>query len=101
MTPTFADIETAAHRLAGFAVRTPVLTSAELDERVGGRVLLKCETLQRTGSFKFRGAYNAVASLSAEEMTVSGSAAHGTNLRETLFSWLARNADCALGMPHL
>ena len=67
MTPTFADIETAARRLAGFAVRTPVLTSAELDDRVGGRVLLKCETLQRTGSFKFRGAYNAVASLSAEE----------------------------------
>mgnify|MGYP003888911559 CR=1 FL=1 len=58
-----ADIAAAAERIAGEAVRTPLLASALLDERVGGRVLLKCECLQRTGSFKFRGAYNALASL--------------------------------------
>ncbi len=56
--PTFAEIEEAATRLAGHAVITPLLELPTLNERVGGRVLLKAETLQRTGSFKFRGAYN-------------------------------------------
>jgi threonine dehydratase len=62
--PTIADVRRAAERLAGHAVRTPMVTSPALDERAGGRVLLKCETLQRTGSFKFRGAYNALAAMS-------------------------------------
>ncbi len=56
--PDFRDVATAAERLRGLAVRTPLLESPALNERVGGRVLLKAETLQRTGSFKFRGAYN-------------------------------------------
>ena len=58
--PNFADVEAAAERLAGHAVVTPLLNSPALDRRVGGRVLLKAETLQRTGSFKFRGAYNRI-----------------------------------------
>ena len=45
-----------------------MLTSSTLDGRVGGRVFLKCETFQRMGAFKFRGAYNAVSSLSAPEL---------------------------------
>lgn len=61
--PTIADVRRAAERIAGHAVRTPLLSNPFLDERVGGRVLLKCETLQRTGAFKFRGAYNALAAL--------------------------------------
>ena len=48
----------AAERLAGHAVETPLLRSDALDERIGGRLLLKAEPLQRTGSFKFRGACN-------------------------------------------
>lgn len=56
--PTIADIRDAASRLAGFAVLTPLLGSDALDAEVGGRVLVKAEALQRTGSFKFRGAYN-------------------------------------------
>lgn len=56
--PSFADIEAAAARLAGQAVVTPLLEFPALNERTGGRILLKAETLQRTGSFKFRGAYN-------------------------------------------
>ncbi|MEX0809684.1 MAG: threonine/serine dehydratase [Dongiaceae bacterium] len=56
--PGYADIEAAAARLAGWAAMTPLLTSAALDARTGGRMLIKAETLQRTGSFKFRGAYN-------------------------------------------
>jgi threonine dehydratase len=64
--PTVADIDSAALRLAGIAVRTPLLTSAALDALTGGRVFLKAETLQRTGSFKFRGAYNKLASIPVE-----------------------------------
>ena len=60
---TFADVQAAAARLAGVAHRTPVLTSRTLDERVGARVFLKAENLQRMGAFKFRGAYNALAAL--------------------------------------
>lgn len=58
--PGIADIEAAAARLAGHAVRTPLHRSAALDERAGRSVLLKCECLQRIGAFKFRGAFNAL-----------------------------------------
>jgi threonine dehydratase len=61
--PTAADVDDAARRLDGVALHTPLLTSAALDAMTGGRVFLKAETLQRTGSFKFRGAYNKLASL--------------------------------------
>ncbi len=60
---TFDDVRRAAVTLQGVAHRTPVITSAALDGRVGATVLLKAENLQRVGAFKFRGAYNAVASL--------------------------------------
>ena len=56
--PVFADITAAAERLAGHAVHTPLLESARLNDQVGGRLLIKAECLQRTGSFKFRGAFN-------------------------------------------
>lgn len=56
--PTFDDVKRAAVRLSGVAIRTPLLTNVALDEAVGARVFIKPETLQRTGSFKFRGAYN-------------------------------------------
>ena len=61
------DVRAAARRIDGVAHRTPVLTSRALDEATGATVLLKAENLQRAGAFKFRGAYNAVASLSDEE----------------------------------
>lgn len=61
--PVLADLRAAQRTLAGLAVRTPLITSPVLDELCGGRVLLKAETMQRTGSFKFRGAYNALAKL--------------------------------------
>lgn len=61
--PGFADIEAAAARLSDRAVVTPLLTSPALDERTGARVLIKPENLQRTGSFKFRGAYNKIAQI--------------------------------------
>ena len=61
--PTFADVRSAAQRLKGLAVETPLISNPALDERVGARVLVKAEPLQRTGSFKFRGAYNALSRL--------------------------------------
>jgi len=61
------DVRAAARRIDGVAHRTPVLTSRALDEATGATVFLKAENLQRVGAFKFRGAYNAVASLSDEE----------------------------------
>jgi len=60
---TIETIEAAAARLAGVARRTPLLTSEALDEQAGGRLLIKPEPLQRTGSFKLRGAYNTIAQL--------------------------------------
>lgn len=67
MTITMADVEAAAQRLLGVAHRTPVVTSRTLDELLGAQVFLKCENLQRTGSFKFRGAYNAINALDPAE----------------------------------
>lgn len=64
--PTAADVAAAAARLAGVAVRTPLIQSPVLDDRLGARVFLKAETLQRTGSFKFRGAYNKISSIPPE-----------------------------------
>lgn len=64
--PGLADIEAAARRLQGRAVVTPLLESPRLDERLGGRLLVKAEMLQVTGSFKFRGAYNLIAGLEPE-----------------------------------
>ncbi|HEV7517551.1 MAG TPA: threo-3-hydroxy-L-aspartate ammonia-lyase [Thermoanaerobaculia bacterium] len=63
----FPEIQAAARRLCGVAHRTPIVTSRTLDERVGARVFLKCESFQRIGAFKIRGAWNAVAQLSPEE----------------------------------
>ena len=68
---TFSDITAAAERIRPYIVRTPVLTSPELDAACGGRLFFKCENLQAAGAFKSRGACNAVFSLTDTE------AAHG------------------------
>jgi len=62
-TVTFADIEAAAARLDGLAVRTPLIESPALNAELGARILLKPETLQRAGAFKFRGAMNKISQL--------------------------------------
>src|SRR5688572_13031386 len=58
--PTYDDVAAAAKRIAGHAHRTPVLTSRTLDEALRARVFFKCESFQRMGAFKFRGAFNAL-----------------------------------------
>jgi threonine dehydratase len=96
MTVTFADIEAAAQRIKGHAVETPLVESPALNERLGGRILMKLETLQRVGAFKFRGAYNRLVQLTADERKrgvvafSSGNHAQGVALAAKL-----------LGMPAL
>ena len=93
--PGVADVEAARRTLEGVVVRTPVLRSDVLDERAGARLFFKAEGLQRTGSFKVRGAVNRVRNFSAPELaagliTVSaGNAALGA-------AWAAREAGTAL-----
>ena len=67
MTPSFADIIAAQSRIVPYAVRTPLVESWQLNALTGGRVFLKLETLQRTGSFKFRGACNRLAMIPQSE----------------------------------
>jgi threonine dehydratase len=62
------EIESAAHRLAGVALRTPLLPADALSEAVDAQVRIKCENLQRAGSFKIRGAFNFVSQLSDEQV---------------------------------
>jgi threonine dehydratase len=66
-TPEFSDIVEASQRLKGRSVRTPLMRSDVLDEMAGGRIFLKPECLQRTGSFKFRGAWNFISRLNARD----------------------------------
>ncbi|RAJ70042.1 threonine dehydratase [Streptomyces sp. Amel2xB2] len=74
---TAADVRSAADRLKGVAHRTPVLRSRTLDRLVGTEVHLKCENFQRIGAFKFRGAYNAVSRLPADQLA-NGVAAYSS-----------------------
>jgi threonine dehydratase len=67
--PTFADVQAAARRLEGVTSRTPLLENERVNRRLGGRLFLKAECLQRTGSFKLRGAYNFLASMSEADRT--------------------------------
>lgn len=64
---SYDDIEMAAQQLAGIAHRTPVLTSHAINEQTQAQVFFKAENFQRTGSFKFRGAYNAIAHLTPDQ----------------------------------
>lgn len=67
MTVTFTDIQQAAERIKPYTHRTPVFTNESLNQKVGAQAFLKCENMQKVGAFKFRGACNAVYSLSDEE----------------------------------
>jgi len=66
---TFDDVQRAAERIKGHAIRTPVLTNPMLDELVGHHVMLKAENLQRTGAFKFRGGCNSLMALDDTQRT--------------------------------
>ena len=89
MQPTLTDIRQAAERIRPYTHRTPVLTCASLDERVGAQVFMKCENLQKVGAFKFRGACNAVFSLTDEE-AARGVATHSSGNHAQALALAAR-----------
>ncbi len=95
MTPGFSDIQAAAKRIAPYAVRTPLVESPALNALTGGRVFLKLETLQRTGSFKFRGACNRLALIPRDQRAngvvafSSGNHAQGVAAAAALFGMAA------------
>jgi threonine dehydratase len=99
--PTFADVERAAERLKGAAHRTPVLTSRTADARTGARLFFKAENLQRAGSFKFRGAYNAVAAL-PEDARRRGVVAFssGNHAQAIALAGRLQGAPVVVVMPH-
>jgi len=89
MPPTINDILEAAKRIHPYVHRTPVLTSESLNEVVGAQVFLKCENLQKVGAFKFRGACNAVFSLS-EETAARGVCTHSSGNHAQALALAAR-----------
>src|SRR6516164_4295959 len=92
--PTAADVDAAAQRLAGVALRTPLITSPVLDALTSARVFLKAEILQRTGSFKFRGAYNKLSSIPPRERSAGVVAFSSGNHAQGVAA-----AASLLGMP--
>jgi threonine dehydratase len=89
MSITLDEVYQAAERIRPYIHRTPVLTCETLDREVGGRVFLKCENLQKVGAFKFRGACNAVFSLSAAEAS-RGVVAHSSGNHAQALALAAR-----------
>src|SRR5208282_811731 len=89
---------TSMTRPAGLALHTPLLTSAALDAMTGGRVFLKAETLQRTGSFKFRGAYNKLAAIPPERRSSGVVAFSSGNHAQGVAA--AALLSCRLTMTH-
>jgi threonine dehydratase len=89
MTVTLPDILLAAERIQPYAHRTPVLTCRSLDQRVQAQVFMKCENLQKAGAFKFRGAANAVFSLTNQEAQ-GGVAAHSSGNHAQALALAAR-----------
>jgi len=92
--PGYADVLEAAGRIREHVQRTPLVRSARLDEIAGGRVWLKAENLQVTGSFKIRGAFNAMLCLSPEQRA-RGVVAYSTGNHGQAIAWAARR----LGVP--
>jgi threonine dehydratase len=92
-----ADVQEAATRLAGVAHRTPVLTSRTLDELTGSQVFLKAECLQRTGAFKFRGAYNKLASLPEGRNVIAYSS--GNHAQAVALAARLRGVHATIVMP--
>ncbi|MFC1628150.1 pyridoxal-phosphate dependent enzyme [Gemmatimonadota bacterium] len=87
--PALEDIRTAHERIAPYIHRTPVLTSAALDEMCGASLFFKCENMQKAGAFKARGACNAVFSLD-EETASRGVVTHSSGNHAAALSWAAR-----------
>ena len=99
--PTYDDVLAAAARLEGHAHRTPVRTSRTLDEALGAKLFFKCENFQRMGAFKFRGGFNALSALSAEQKTRGAVAfSSGNHAQAVALSARLLGMPAAIVMPH-
>ncbi|MDZ7268504.1 MAG: pyridoxal-phosphate dependent enzyme [candidate division KSB1 bacterium] len=98
--PTLADIRAAAGRIKPYAHRTPVMTCESINHMVGARLFFKCENLQKVGAFKFRGACNAVFSLSDGDLA-HGVATHSSGNHAAALALAARlrGAPAFIVMP--
>ncbi len=98
--PTHDDVLSAADRIGPFVVRTPMLRNAALDAATGGTILIKPEPLQRTGSFKLRGATNALRRLAPDQLR-HGIVAHssGNHGQAVACAAAALGADATIFMP--
>lgn len=99
--PTLADVRAAADRIRPFVIRTPVHTSDTLDRLSGRKLFFKCETFQKTGSFKYRGATNAVQKLSPE-VAARGVVTHssGNHAQALALAAKVRGIPAHIVMPH-
>jgi threonine dehydratase len=99
--PTFDDVVAAAGRLDGHAHRTPVLRSRTADALLGAEVVFKCENLQRSGSFKFRGAFNALARLPDAQRRIGVVAfSSGNHAQAVALSARLLGVPATIVMPH-
>ncbi len=98
--PTFEDMKTARERVTPYIHRTPVLTSAFLNDLTGAELFFKCENFQKAGAFKVRGACNAVFGL-ADDMLEKGVATHSSGNHALSLSYAAgrRGIPCHVVMP--
>ena len=98
--PDFSNVEAASDRLRGYAVHTPVLEVPLLNELIGGRIIIKPECLQRTGSFKFRGAWNCISQVDEDEWP-GGVVAYssGNHAQGVAAAAQIRNMPAAIVMP--
>lgn len=95
-----AQITRAAETLRGIAHRTPIMTSRTLDAQIGARVFLKCENFQRSGSFKFRGAFNALSSLTkAERQTGVCAVSSGNHAQALALAARELGVHAVIAMP--
>ncbi len=94
------DVRGAADRIRPYVIRTPVLTSPQLDEEIGAEIHFKCENLQNIGAFKVRGAVNAVLSLGDDE-AADGVVTHSSGNHATALAYAAsvRGIPCTVVMP--
>ena len=97
--PTFTDIVLAHHKVQKYAHRTPVLTSSSINAIVGGELFFKCENFQKVGAFKFRGACNAVFSLSEDDAR-KGVATHSSGNHAAALALAAGSAPWKEKMMH-
>jgi threo-3-hydroxy-L-aspartate ammonia-lyase len=98
--PTYENVVEAAVRLAGQVIQTPVLTSRTVDEALGANIFFKCENFQRTGAFKFRGAFNALSCLTTQQRQVGVvTFSSGNHAQAIALSSRLLNIPCTILMP--